>query len=425
MADPRAYLAPFLSAERRTLSIRDAFAWMNEANASDFFLKVGEPVVFKVDGQVRRLATEPFAEDHLQRFMECFLGPTDLARFNARREVDLVHADEGHRYRVHIGMGNVGPYAVVRRITQDILPLEKIGLPQRALPALQRLRDGLVLIAGPTGQGKTVTAVALLDWIARSRPSMILTLEDPIEYILKDERGFFIQREVGMHVESFADGVRAALRENLDVVFVGEMREPETIEQVLKASEMGHLVISTIHAEDTISALGRIVGSVRPEHEARIRYTLPARFVGCSEPCMNNAMEIVFGEMNMDPNFLSDALAAADDYLYSAEALDFDQQVGESFLPELIQMTRERGVQLILVQMRIMRFDTPGSEPPLLRPYNDALTAYLAANGVIYLDYSRVSSLTWAHYSDGLHMNEAGKAIFTDMFAEDLLENIK
>jgi len=274
MADPRAYLAPFLSTERRTLSIRDALAWMNEANASDFFLKVGEPVVFKVDGQVRRLATEPFTEDHLGRFMDCFLDPADRARFEARREVDLVHADEGHRYRVHIGMGNVGPYAVVRRITQDVLPLEKIGLPARALAPLQRLRDGLVLIAGPTGQGKTVTAVALLDWIARNRASMILTLEDPIEYILKDDRGFFIQREVGMHVESFADGVRAALRENLDVVFVGEMREPETIEQVLKASEMGHLVISTIHAEDTISALGRIVGSVRPEHEARIRYTL-------------------------------------------------------------------------------------------------------------------------------------------------------
>lgn len=165
--------------------------------------------------------------------------------------------------------------------------------------------------------------------------------------------------------------------------------------------------------------------NIRQAVDARLRYTLPARFAGCSEPCMNNAMEIVFGEMNMDPNFLSDALAAADDYLYSEEALDFDQQVGDSFLPELIQMTRERGVQLILVQMRIMRFDTPGSEPPLLRPYNDALTAYLAANGVIYLDYARVASLTWDHYSDGLHMNESGKAIFTDMFAEDLLEFIK
>ncbi len=132
-------------------------------------------------------------------------------------------------------------------------------------------------------------------------------------------------------------------------------------------------------------------------------------------------MGVVFGDMNMDPNFLSDALAAADDYLYSKEALDFDQQVGESFLPDLIDLTRARGVQLVLVQMRILRFATPASEPPALRAYNEDLSAYLAANGVIYFDYSRETSLTRDYFDDPLHMNDAGKVIFTGMLAEDLL----
>ena len=164
--------------------------------------------------------------------------------------------------------------------------------------------------------------------------------------------------------------------------------------------------------------------NVRQAIDARLRYSMPAQ-LGCDTTCMDNAMEIVFGELNMDPNFLSDALAAADDYLYSREALDFNGQVGESFLPDLIQLTRARGVQLILVNMRILRFATPGSEPPALYTYNADLAAYLAANGVIYLDYSRETSLTRDLFSDPMHMNAAGKVIFTDMFAEDLLQYIQ
>jgi hypothetical protein len=164
--------------------------------------------------------------------------------------------------------------------------------------------------------------------------------------------------------------------------------------------------------------------SVRQAVDARIRYTLPAALLNCDTTCMNNGMELVFGELNMDPNFLSDALAAADTYLYSREALNFDRQVGESFLPDLIQMTRDHGVQLILVQMRILRFSVPGSEPPALHTYNQHLAAYLAANGVIYLDYSHETSLGRDYFSDPLHMNDAGKAVFTEMFGEDLLKYI-
>lgn len=163
--------------------------------------------------------------------------------------------------------------------------------------------------------------------------------------------------------------------------------------------------------------------NIRQGLDARLRYTLPAQ-IGCEPPCMDAAMEIVFGDLNMDPKFLSDALAAADDYLYSKDALDFDNQVEVSFLPDLIQLTKEHNVQLILVRMRILRFAAPGSEPPMLRDYNEKLAAYLADNGVIYLDYSDEQTLTRETFSDPLHMNDAGKAIFTDLLGRDLLQYI-
>ena len=164
--------------------------------------------------------------------------------------------------------------------------------------------------------------------------------------------------------------------------------------------------------------------NIRQAADAHIRYTMPRLLLGCDQPCMDNAMGVVFGDMNMDPNFLSDALAAADDYLYSDEVLDFDQQVGESFLPDLIQLTKEHNVQLVLVRMRILRFVAPGSEPPALRDYNEKLAAYLAANGVIYLDYSGEQALSREAFDDPLHMNDTGQVIFTEILGNDLLKTI-
>ncbi|MFH1464368.1 MAG: ATPase, T2SS/T4P/T4SS family [Pseudomonadota bacterium] len=281
MANPKAYTAPFLKLGERSVSVQDALRWMVELNATDLYLKVGEPVIFKVDGNVSRFRSDPVGDQHLKQLMACFFSQADLDRFRVRREVDLVHAEGDSRYRIHLGTGNHGIYAVVRRIAQDILPIEKLGLPAAVLPSLMRLRSGLVLVSGATGQGKTVTAVALLDHLARTRPATILTLEDPIEYIFHDHKGLFIQREVGMHVDSFADGVRAGLRENLDIIYVGEMRDPDTIEQVLKAAESGHLVLSTLHAEDTVGSLARIIGSVTSDNQSRIRYTLSAGLACC------------------------------------------------------------------------------------------------------------------------------------------------
>ena len=274
MTNYKAYDAPFVKMGGVPLTFRDALKSMLDVGASDLYLKVGEPIIFKVDGSITRYDTDRLTDRHLQQVMACFFTKADMERFQARRELDIVHIEEDVRYRIHLATGNHGVYGVIRRISQDIIPMDALGLPDKMVEPLKKLTKGLILIAGATGQGKTMTAVSMLEHISSTRRSTLLTLEDPIEFVFHDQEGLFLQREVGMHVDTFADGVRAALRENLDVIYVGEMREPDTIEQTLRAAEMGHLVITTIHAEDTIGSIARIVGSFTAAHQARIRYTL-------------------------------------------------------------------------------------------------------------------------------------------------------
>ena len=157
--------------------------------------------------------------------------------------------------------------------------------------------------------------------------------------------------------------------------------------------------------------------------DTRMRYTLPGA-VGCDKPCMDNAMEVVFGALNIDLVFLSEAQAAADNYLYSRQALDFENQIDASFLPNLIDLCEYNGIQLVLVRMRILRFAAPGSEPPALDAYGEQLSAYLEANGVIYLDYSDYP-LGEEYFSDQLHFNDAGKVIFTEQLGNDLAPVLK
>ena len=154
--------------------------------------------------------------------------------------------------------------------------------------------------------------------------------------------------------------------------------------------------------------------------DTRMRYTLPASMLGCEKPCMDNAMEVVFGSMNIDLVFLSEALAAADDYIYSRQALDFENSIDNSFLPDLINLCEYNGIQLVLVRMRTLRFIRPGSEPPALREYGGQLRAYLEAHGVLYLDYSDYAALNENYFADPVHMNPAGKKLFTEQFGNDL-----
>jgi twitching motility protein PilT len=269
-----------LNVRERHLSVGELLGGMGAVGASDLFLKTGAQVKFKIEGRVATFQSDLITKDVMDHVIKCFLNEDERTRFATRMSADVVYATSHARYRVHLAYGQTGPYAAIRVIGTDILPFPKLGLPAATQEKLLGMRRGLVVICGTTDAGKTVTCTSLLEHFNQTTQKAILTLEDPIEYVLVDKQCLVIQREVGSHIETFADGIRSALRENVDVIFVGEVRDPETIEQCLRAAEMGHLVITSLHAEDPIAAITRLIGSFPPNAQPRIKQALASTLVG-------------------------------------------------------------------------------------------------------------------------------------------------
>lgn len=271
---------PFIEVKGRSLSLAQLLEVMRAQKTSDLFLKIGSPIRLKIEGRVIPGESPPITRRQMEWILGCFLTPEQRQVFQRRLVADVVHIQNNARYRLHFGFGHTGPYATVRAIGQEIMPFDRLGHPQRVNQWLKNLKTGLLVLCGSTDAGKTVTCSSLLDWMNQHRETAMLTLEDPIEYIYEDRRSLLLQREVGLHVPTFADGIRSALRENLDAIFVGEMRETETMEQVLRAGETGHLVITTLHSDDALSAINRIIGTFPNADQPRIRQSLAATLSG-------------------------------------------------------------------------------------------------------------------------------------------------
>ena len=229
--------------------IRDAFA----GQASDVFLMEGESPRIRRDGDVVELHPGPLTREALRSlWSDCGVDP------DSRAEADISwHVPDGRRLRVNLyhTLGRLA--AVLRPIRSEIPSLEDLGLPAGLMQSWMRHRYGLILVTGPTGSGKSTTVAACLDWINRNLPRHIVSLEDPIEYLFENGTAFFSQREIRQDSESFASALRAALRQSPDVLFIGEIRDPETAVTALHAAETGHLVISTLHSSSVAETLDR------------------------------------------------------------------------------------------------------------------------------------------------------------------------
>lgn len=271
---------PMFNIGDRPVSVLQMLRSVAAEGASDMFLQTGSPVRLKARGQVVTMKTPPLTRGMMSHIARCFLTEEEARALARRRTADVVYQDGGDRYRVHFSFGHTGPYATIRQIGAEITPLEDLKLPYQILKWLKALTSGVLVVCGTTDSGKTVTCTSMLEHINQERAHAILTLEDPIEHVLMPKRSMIIQKEVGLHVESFADGLRSALRENVDVIFVGEMRERDTIEQVMRAGETGHLVITTLHSDDALSAILRVVGTYAPDEQPRVRQSLAATLSG-------------------------------------------------------------------------------------------------------------------------------------------------
>ena len=256
-------------------SAEDLLAECIRLDASDLHLAPGMPPFFRVHGELAPHATlPPLSGDETRRIADVFLQFSGTSGLEERGAQDgALTSPEGARFRFNVFRRLGGIAVAVRRLEDRFRTLEELGLSE-SLYGLCDFPDGIILIAGPTGAGKSTTLATLIDWINRNHQSHIVTIEDPIEYIHTPVRSLVNQRQVGSDASSFNDALLASLREDPDVILVGEVRDLDTIRTAIRAAETGHLVFTTVHAGDCVSTLERLVSVFSADEQPGIRQQL-------------------------------------------------------------------------------------------------------------------------------------------------------
>jgi twitching motility protein PilT len=240
--------------------LQDILKLSMELGASDIHLKGDHPPVFRVGDLLKWSSLPVLMNEEMQEMLKSMATPNEIAKFNRDKDIDFSLSAPGlSRFRVNCFRQSDSISFVLRQIPMTVPTVEEIVLPQRVLEAAEH-ESGLFLLCGTTGSGKSTTIAAILDWLNKNRQARIITLEDPIEFLFKDQKCDFLQREFRRDFTSFPEALGAALRQDPDIILVGEMREAETIELALMAAETGHLVFSTLHASTAASAVDRICG---------------------------------------------------------------------------------------------------------------------------------------------------------------------
>src|ERR1041385_6868944 len=256
-------------------SIDELLERMVEANASDLHVTTGTPPAIRVRGEVERLeGFDPLHAEQTQELLYRILSSEQQKHFELNRQLDFSYSIPGlARFRVNVYFQRESIGAAFRLIPTELKTLEELGIPD-SLHVLAEKPRGLVLVTGPTGSGKSTTLAAIIDEINRNRSEHTLTIEDPIEFLHRHKRCIVNQREIGPDATSFADALRAALRQDPDVILVGEMRDLETISTALTAAETGHLVFGTLHTQSAPSTIDRIIDVFPPEQQEQVRIML-------------------------------------------------------------------------------------------------------------------------------------------------------
>jgi twitching motility protein PilT len=247
---------------------------MVESGGSDLHLGTDSIPILRKDGELLRLEEPPVDGALLGLLLRSIMGAEPWETFQRENDVDWAFEVEGvARFRCNAGLERRGALAVFRQIPAEIRTVEDLGLSPQ-VQALCSLNRGLVLVTGPTGSGKSTTLAAMVDLINRSRSDHLITIEDPIEFVHQSKRCLVTQRQVGLHTKSFKAALRAALREDPDVVLVGEMRDLETISIAIETAETGHLVLGTLHTTTAASTLDRIIDQFPSDRQSQIRVML-------------------------------------------------------------------------------------------------------------------------------------------------------
>ena len=263
--------------DRGQLSIQDMLAYfenMGTMRVSDLHLKVGAPPMYRVDGDLEKLKGPDLTPEMAEQLILPLLSQNSIDKLRELHSVDCSYRIDGTHFRINVFKENDGICAAIRALSADILPVEKTGFPNDLWKDIINRKHGLVLLTGVTGAGKSTTIASMINRISEEKACRIITIEDPIEYIFEQKKALISQREIGRDVYSFIDGLRSMLREDPNIIFVGEMRDAETIAMTLMAAETGHLVFSTLHTRDTAGTIMRILDYFPPGRQNEVRNQL-------------------------------------------------------------------------------------------------------------------------------------------------------
>lgn len=311
------------------------FQILQQQGGSDLHLSPGNPPMIRASGQLRSAIDQILSHEQYRALLYEIMDEEQRQRFEEDHDLDFAYevAALNARFRANIFMGRLGISAVFRIIPAEILTVEQLGLPETVLK-LTDYKKGLILVTGPTGSGKSTTLAAMIDHINRNRNEHILTVEDPIEFVHKSLKSLINQREVGVHTQSFSSALKAALREDPDIILVGEMRDLETIELAITAAETGHLVFGTLHTSSAAKTVDRLVNVFPTTQQEQIRTMLAESLQGV---VAQQLLRTVDGKR----------CAALEILKVNAAAANLIRE-GKTFqLPSIIQTGRRDGMQLM------------------------------------------------------------------------------
>ena len=256
------------------MNLKELFDLVAKEGASDLLISAGAPPMLRVDGKLGRTRNDDLTPEQCKKLIYDVLSADQRNEFEATKELDMSLAvGRKHRFRVNVYYQKGSVTGAFRPIPEDIPSLADLGVPE-IMAELAMRKQGLILVTGPTGHGKTTTQAAMVDLINDSRDCHIITIEDPIEFVHRHKRSIVDQREVGADTNDFNIALVKALRQDPDVILVGEMRDIETIQAALRAAETGHLVMATLHTNDAIQSVDRVIDVFPPEQQQQIRFML-------------------------------------------------------------------------------------------------------------------------------------------------------
>jgi len=311
------------------------FKMMQQQGASDLHISTGTPPILRLHGEMIRVKSPDLTHEQAQALLFEILDDEQVQQFEETRDLDFAYSLPGlARFRGNILDTHRGIAGVFRLIPSEILTAEQLNLPEGVLK-MTRFNKGLVLVTGPTGSGKSTTLAAMIDLINSTRKEHILTLEDPLEFIHENKLSLLNQRQIGTHSESFASALKAALREDPDIILVGEMRDLETIQLALSAAETGHLVFGTLHTNSAPKTIDRIIDVFPKDAQEQVRSMLSESLKGV---VCQQLLRTVDGKGRV---------AALEIMLGNAAIGNLIREAKTFQIPSIIQTAKGEGMQLM------------------------------------------------------------------------------